>query len=210
MNGTVKIYRLGTFAKRELGNGSNHLVTRETGRVIRERIERELQAEKSGVMVALDFSEAGVIDFSCADEIVAKLVSRLLSGEYGDKYLILTGLNSNHRENLQVALERKKLAALVIGNDHSWETLGVLLPYLEETLKVVMEDGRITAKELAQRLSVEVNTSGTRLLNLYKLRLCTRTEEPQAEKGRQFVYTSLAQGREKGGNHRGLPTLTQP
>lgn len=191
MSEKIEIYHLGGLAKEELGNSSNHLVTRETGRAIRERIERELEAESSGAVVMLDFSDAGVIDFSCADEVVAKLVSRLLSGEYGDKYLLLTGLNSNHRENLQVALERKRLAALVVEDDHSWETLGVLLPYLEETLKVVMEKGTITARELAGQLAIELNTSGTRLLNLHKLRLCARTEEPQSERGRQFVYHSL-------------------
>lgn len=196
MNEKTTIYRLGNFAKEELPNSSNHLVTRETGRVIRERIERELEAESSGAVVALDFSDAGVIDFSCADEVVAKLVSRLQSGEYGDKYLYLTGLNSNHRENLQVALERRRLAVLVVEKDGSWETVGDLLPYLEETLQVVMKERRITAKELAQRLSIELNTSGTRLLNLHKLHLTTRTEEPQAEKGRQFVYHSLT-GREE-------------
>lgn len=191
MDKKVEVYHLRGLAKEELGRGSNHLVTREAGRVIRERIERELEAEGSGAIVALDFSDAGVIDFSCADEVVAKLVSRLLSGEYGDKYLFLTGLNSNHRENLQVALERKRLAALAVDDDHSWETLGVLLPYLEETLRVVMEEDRVTAKELAVKLSIELNTSGTRLLNLHKLRLCVRTEEPQAERGKQFAYYAL-------------------
>lgn len=197
MNDKTTIYHLGSLAEEELENSSNHLVTRETGKVIREKIERELEAEEERAIIALDFSDAGVIDFSCADEVVAKLISRLLSGEYGDKYLFLQGLNSNHRENLQVALERKKLAALVAKDDRSWETLGLLLPYLEETLKVVMENGKITARELSQRLSIELNTSGTRLLNLHRLRLCTRIEEPQVEKGRQFVYTSLIGGAEK-------------
>ena len=43
---------------------------------------------------------------------MAKLVSRLLSSEYGDKYLFLTGLNENQKENIEVALERKNLAVM--------------------------------------------------------------------------------------------------
>ena len=55
--------------------------------------------EPEGSVVALDFSSIGIIDYSCADEIVTKLVSRLLSGEYGNKYLMLAGLNENQKEN---------------------------------------------------------------------------------------------------------------
>ncbi len=41
------------------------------------------------------------------DEIVAKLVSRLTGGEYGNRYIVLTGLNGNQKENIEVARERK-------------------------------------------------------------------------------------------------------
>ena len=75
-------------------------------------------------MVALDFSKIGVIDYSCADEIVTKLVSRLLSGEYGDKYLLLTGLNENQKENIEVALERKDLAIMAEMRDEKQSCFG--------------------------------------------------------------------------------------
>ena len=100
----MQIYNLYKLLKEELKNGSNDLVTRPSGQVIRERIERDIAGEGDGVVIALDFSKIGVIDYSCADEIVAKLISRLLSGEYGEKYITLTGLNENQRENIEVAL----------------------------------------------------------------------------------------------------------
>ena len=103
-------YDLYKLLKEELGNGSKDLVTRPSGQAIRERIERDIEKEPDGGVVALDFSKIGVIDYSCADEIIAKLISRLLSSEYGDKYLLLTGLNENQKENIEVALERKDLA----------------------------------------------------------------------------------------------------
>jgi len=40
-----------------------------------------------------------VIDYSCADEIVAKLMSRLLGGEYGNRYIVLTGLSGKKNQN---------------------------------------------------------------------------------------------------------------
>lgn len=80
----MQIYNLYKLLKEELKNGSSDLVTRHSGQVIRNRIEKDFQNEKNGEIIALDFSKIGIIDYSCADEIVAKLVSRLLSGEYGD------------------------------------------------------------------------------------------------------------------------------
>jgi hypothetical protein len=60
---------------------TNNLATRETGRSIRESIEL-LEREPEGTVAALDFSHVGIIDFSCADEIVSKLVARLRGLEY--------------------------------------------------------------------------------------------------------------------------------
>ena len=129
---TYNIYKL---LKEELKNGSADLVTRASGQVIRERIERDVASEKDGEVIALDFSKIGIIDYSCADEIVAKLISRLISDEYGDKYIILTGLNDNQRENIEVALERKELAIIAEMRDGKKALLGDLNNYLKETLK---------------------------------------------------------------------------
>src|SRR5574341_1248115 len=113
MTEEMVIYDLYTLLKEELGNGSKDLVTRPSGEKIRRRVERDMEKEPEGAVVALDFSRIGIIDYSCADEIVAKLVSRLLSGEYGDKHLLLSGLNENQKENIEVALERKDLAVVI-------------------------------------------------------------------------------------------------
>ncbi len=95
----MQIYDLYKLLKEELKNGSADLVTRQSGQVIRERIEKDIAKEKDGEVIALDFSKIEIIDYSCADEIVAKLISRLVSNEYGDKYIVLTGLNENQKEN---------------------------------------------------------------------------------------------------------------
>src|SRR5512134_955016 len=109
-------YDLYSILKDELKNGSNNLVTRPTGQAVRERIERDLEQAPDGSVIGLDFSKVGVIDYSCSDEIVAKLLSRLLAGEYGEKYLVLIGMNDNQRENIEVALERKDLAIIAETN----------------------------------------------------------------------------------------------
>lgn len=192
----IDLYQL---LKEEIGNGSPNLVTRETGRIIRERIEREL--EKAEV-ICLDFSKISIIDYSCADEIIAKLVSRLLSGEYGVKFIVLTNLNPTQEENIHVALEKKKIALLKqtaikgltpkkgnrTAKGQGLEIIGFIANHLREVFDLVNERGRLTAKELSDELNLELNTAATRLLNLYKKYLVTRTEETSLEGGRQFVY----------------------
>lgn len=184
------IYDLNRFLKEELRNGSSDLVTRPSGQAIRERVEKEIQNEEEGGVIALDFSKIGIIDYSCADEIVTKLVSRLLSNEYGDRYLLLTGINDNQQENIEVALERKELAVIAEKRGGEKVLLGSLNNYLRETLSLIVKNGTITARELADMIRIETNTSGTRLLNLYKKRLVMRKDEMK-EGARVWIYESL-------------------
>ncbi|HKZ57050.1 MAG TPA: DUF4325 domain-containing protein [Thermodesulfovibrionales bacterium] len=183
-------YNLYKILKEELKNGSSDLVTRPSGQVIRTRIEKDMENEKDGEIIALDFSKIGIIDYSCADEVVAKLISRLLSGEYGDKYIVLTGLNENQRENIEVALERKELAVMAQMKNGKKVLLGNLNNYLKETLNLILKKGKITASDLSEYLKLPANTSGTRLLNLHKKRVVRRIEEI-IDGGRVWVYERI-------------------
>jgi hypothetical protein len=174
-----------------LGSGTKNLVTRETGRFIRESIETRLEREPEGTVIALDFAHVAIIDFSCADEIISKLVARLQGLEYGDKYVVLQGLTPTHEENIAVALERKKLAILLSRPDGSWRLLGTLNPYLNEALQFVMMHKEITARDLADETQVEISLASTKLLNLFKARLVQRASERLPDGGRQFIYRSL-------------------
>jgi anti-anti-sigma regulatory factor len=191
LNLRKRVYSLREIMKELLVNGSRNLVTRETGKRMREALEERLQAESKGGVIILDFKGVGILDYSCADEIVAKLISRLNANEYGEQYLVLRGFNPTQKENTEVALERKHLAALFLNEEKKWEVLGVLNNYLKETLNEVMTKGRITARDLADAEDLEINTSSTRLANLHKIQLVQRREEVLSEGGRQFVYESL-------------------
>lgn len=186
----MQTYNLYKLLKEELQNGSSDLVTRQSGQVIRNRIEANIEKEKDGEVIALDFSNIGIIDYSCADEVVAKLISRLLSGEYGDKYIILSGLNENQRENIEVALERKELAVIAQMRDGGKVLLGSLNNYLKETLNFILKKEKITARDLSETMNLEANTSGTRLLNLHKKRLVKRIDEIR-DGGRVWIYEKI-------------------
>lgn len=178
-----------------LKNGSKEMAGRSRGVRIRQAIEKVLGEEKGSLRVILDFSGMGSIDFSWADEVVAKIISRLWSGEYGEKFLVLKSLNPSQAENIGVALERKKLAVLTTGPE-GWRIIGSLNNYLIHTLNRVMKKRQLTLRQLSEEEGIEMNTSGTRLLNLYKKRLVVRLEGPMMRKddshrGRQYIYQSL-------------------
>ena len=178
-----------------LKNGSREMTGRSRGIRIREGLERILGEERGPVCLVLDFSGMGSVDFSWADEVVAKMVSRLWSGEYGEKFLVLKNLSPSQAENVGVALERKKLAVLATGAD-GWQLIGSLNNYLVHTLTRVMKRNQLTLRELSEEEGIEMNTSGTRLLNLYKKRLVVRVErammgKEDSHRGRQYIYQSL-------------------
>jgi hypothetical protein len=96
------------------------LVTRPTGRVVRERIERAIAGKGGGeVTVArMDFTGVGCIDYSCADEIVAKLLRDRPA------VLVLSGITDGHREAIEPVLSGHGLAALIERADGTLEGLG--------------------------------------------------------------------------------------
>ncbi|MBI3099900.1 MAG: hypothetical protein HYY93_16940 [Planctomycetes bacterium] len=183
--------------------GTGDCVTRATGAILRDALERALEEIPEPGGILCDFVRVGVLDFSCADEGIARPVSRLASGEYGERHLILANATPTHLENLAVALERKVLAcptvllpgAIAVGvrvKKPVWGMTGVLHPSLAEVYEMIQKDGTLTAKTLAGRLGIELNTASTRLINLHKRRLIARDESALKEGGREFVYVSLA------------------
>src|SRR5437879_9122164 len=84
------------------------LVTRPTGRVVRERIERAIAGRGGGTgeitIARMDFTGVGCIDYSCADEIVAKLLRDRPAG------LVLSGITDGQRQATAPVLSRPGLA----------------------------------------------------------------------------------------------------
>jgi hypothetical protein len=166
------------------------LATREEGKLVREYIADELEKLIAGEVLLLDFSKVIIIDWSCSDEIIAKIVSRLKGKEFGDKYICLSNLSKNHKENINAALSDKNLATVMLDNNEL-SVIGSINTYLHETFKYVINNKEVTARQLADDLKVQINTASTRLLNLYKECLIKREEDVITEGAKQFIYKSL-------------------
>jgi len=88
-------------------------------------------------------------------------MSRLISDEYGNRYIVPTGLNDNQKENIEGALERKDLSVIAQMGKRQRVLLGSLNNYHRETLQFALGNDKTTARDLSDTLGIEPNTSGT-------------------------------------------------
>jgi len=109
------------------------LVTRPTGRAVRERIERALT---DATVATMDFTGVRCIDYSCADEIVAKLLRSV-------QILLLQGITDAHRLAIEPVLQGHGLAVVI----QTGTLLEVLGP--PEAAEAVCE--RLIERRLAER-----------------------------------------------------------
>ena len=117
---------VGHLVRRNVASLYSSLVTRPTGQAVRLAIENVL-AEAVGPfsLSIIDLSQVTVIDFSCADEVVAKLLLRFLEDDRPrDAFFIFRGIQELHRDPIEVVLERQSLAAVSETESGSCELIG--------------------------------------------------------------------------------------
>jgi len=111
-----------------------HLVTRTTGRDVRNAIEVKLSAIRSPALSVIDFSAIEVMDFSCADEVVARLLARFICTDRPQEaFFVLKGLLPSHLEPVVEVLERQKILAVT---ENGPGLLGLLGSFSSEEGKV--------------------------------------------------------------------------
>lgn len=103
-------FDLSTLVQRSVASLYSHLVTRPTGQALRLGIESQI-GELGGFCVSvLDFSNVVVLDYSCADEVVAKLLQRFQPDDRPcDAYILARGLGEDHRDPIEEVLARHRL-----------------------------------------------------------------------------------------------------
>lgn len=86
-----------------VGTSGSFLATRASGRRIREEVEA-LLAQTS---VVLDFSRVQAITVGFADELVGKLFSARVDGQFADRGIGIETANDDVWETIQTALARR-------------------------------------------------------------------------------------------------------
>jgi hypothetical protein len=96
----------------------SNLVTRPTGAAVRRQIEALLSETRERTLTVIDFSHVSMIDFSCADEVIAKLLLRYCAeSPPHDAYFVFRGVTDEHWEAIEAVLERHGLALLIEQGD---------------------------------------------------------------------------------------------
>ena len=105
---------VGALMRDVLGSPNANLVTRPTGRAVRRAIQGELAVARGQVAVSvIDLTGIRVLDFSCADEVVAGLLLRYLPPERpGNVFFLFRAVEEVHGHAVAEVLSRHGLAAV--------------------------------------------------------------------------------------------------
>ncbi len=129
----------------------SHLVTRPTGRAVRLAIEEQVSSSKRTALSLIDLSDVTVMDFSCADEIVAKLLMRFLEEDRpADALFVFRGVRQSLHEPIQTVLERQKLLAVAQDGKDGCVLVGTRTEEEEHVWSVLEGRGQIDGAEVLE------------------------------------------------------------
>jgi hypothetical protein len=155
----------------------SNLLTRPTGAAVRHAIERQVVEVGSPVVTTIDFSQVHLLDVSCADEIIAKLLLRYdeatnpLNG-----YLLLRGIREDHLDAIDAVLEKRSLA-LVAWHDGLAELHGIVDTAERSHWETVRDVGPASGDQIALALRADTPATLMQLARLVRRRLLMRRDE---------------------------------
>jgi hypothetical protein len=161
----------------------SNLLTRPTGAAVRVAIEALLAApahaetERPAGVAVLDFTHVRLLDFSCADEIVGKLLLRTAGRDATmPSYLLFRGLHEDHIDPIETVLDRYALA-LVAQMPDGIMLFGTVDAEERAAWNVVRRLGRAHATVVAAQLPTDPRQADLVLSRLVERRLLMRIDE---------------------------------
>jgi hypothetical protein len=152
----------------------SNLVTRPTGAAVRDQIERLLGDAHDRTLTVIDFSQVSMIDFSCADEVIAKLLLRYEADDPPrEAYFLFRGVTEEHWEAIEAVLERRGLA-LVLEQADGVHVVGTLSSEERRVWEASQQLGRAAPAELAKALGAPASEVQRSLEALRRRRLVMR------------------------------------
>ena len=165
----IQTIDLSSVLRRSVCELYSNLVTRPTGVAVRTEIELLVSERSGATLTVIDFTHVGLLDYSCADEVVAKLLLRTTKG-----FFICRGLHEAHVDAIETALARYELALVVEAADGARFLLGPLGPDERQAWACVTKLGRADADGVAGALRVEPELASGFLETLANRRVLMR------------------------------------
>jgi len=155
------------------------LVTRTTGAAVRTAIEQQLASSGTRTLIVIDFTHVGLLDFSCADEVVAKLLLRYCAEDTSseERYFLFRGVSETHLDAIEQVLERHGLALVAQDGDEAARLVGVVEEPERRAWEMLRDGTRRRPDRVAEQLSISAGEAAQLLDRLYRRRLCMRGED---------------------------------
>jgi hypothetical protein len=146
-------FDLSVLVRRSVATLYSNLITRPTGRALRLGIESQIGELGSCCVSVLDFTQVVVLDYSCADEAVAKLILRYQHPDRpADAYFVARGLGEQHWEPIEEVLKRHGLALVAEVAGGGYSLLGQATPLERTAWDVLERSGAARAADVADRI----------------------------------------------------------
>lgn len=156
----------------------SNLVTRPTGAAVRTEIEQLVAGIPGPSLTVIDFSHVGLLDYSCADEVVAKLLLRFSTDPVpSDAYFLFRGMQEWHRHAIEAALGRYGLALVVESHDGSATLIGTIADDEHRVWEAVYQFGTADAQSVAACVGSDPPAAERLLQGLCDRRLLMRLDE---------------------------------
>ncbi|MGH7510183.1 MAG: hypothetical protein ACREMZ_12045 [Gemmatimonadales bacterium] len=162
----IQTIRIGHLLREAVAAPYRNLVTRPTGAAVRTRIEETL-ARSNCLTALLDFSEVELVDLSCADEVVAKLLLAVPT----PYFVVLQGLREDHHEAIDHVLTHHRLAIAAVPPGGEPRLLGWVRADSREAFACICQSGPLGVADLSQGLGWPEARSRDALSDLALLRL---------------------------------------
>lgn len=171
---------MSAMVQRSVATLYSHLVTRPTGQALRLGIETQITELGALCLTVLDFSEVAVLDYSCADEIVAKLIQRFQREDRpADAYFLARGIDDRHRDTIESVLGRQGLAITAELADGSVVLLGETTESEREAWGALEAVGQAVPGDLAAHTGAAEADTLRVLDSLARRRVVARLDIPR-------------------------------
>ncbi len=141
---------VGVLVSKTVTSLHSHLVTRPTGRAVRLAIQDQMASGGAQSLSIIDLSDVTILDFSCADEVIAKLLQGYLEPDSPEAFFMFRGVRESHRDQIQVVLERQELVAVAETDTGIHELLGVIEDYDARVWQLVETEGPLIREDFQQ------------------------------------------------------------
>ncbi len=169
----------------------SNLVTRPTGAAVRCEIEHELDRIGERALTVIDFSHVKLLDYSCADEIVAKLLLQYVSVDAPRRevYFVFRGINESHMDAIEAVVKRHDLALVSQLADGAARLIGDIGEDERRAWETMVKLGAAPTAEFATASGLTDDSAERMLDQLWRRRLVIRYDGGYAAVGTRTFAT---------------------